>query len=101
MTHLLAESTMRLDEAARISGVHFSSVYRWVLRGVPGPDGERIRLEAIRLGRAWITSREALSRFSARLTRCLDEESGPLPRAAGKRRRASERAARELEQDGI
>jgi hypothetical protein len=74
MTDLLTESTIRLDEAARISGAHFSSVYRWVLRGIPGPDGQRIRLEAVRCGRAWITSREALSRFSARLTPCLGEE---------------------------
>src|SRR5207253_5918892 len=47
---------------------HFQTLYRWVIHGATGPSGTRIRLEAIRLGGRWMTSREALQRFAERLT---------------------------------
>jgi hypothetical protein len=99
---LLTEDTIRLEEAARIARSHFTSVYRWVLRGLPGPDGQRVRLEAVRVGRAWITSREALARFAERLTPPLGEDDlPPTPRSRSARRRASERAAAALAARGI
>jgi hypothetical protein len=101
MINLLDEDTIRLYEAAHISGTHFTSVYRWVLRGLPNAEGQRIRLEAIRIGRAWITSRQALQRFAERLTPRLDDAPVSLPRSASKRRRASEKAAQVLERGGI
>jgi hypothetical protein len=101
MSDILSEETIRLEEAARISKVHFSSAYRWVLRGVPGPSGTRVRLEAVRVGRAWVTSREALQRFSAALTPHLDDGSAPSPRTATARRRATELASARLAEIGI
>ena len=101
MFNLLDEDTIRLYEATRICGTHFTSVYRWVLKGIPNAEGQRVRLEAIRLGRAWVTSRQALRRFAEGLTPRLDDALIPLPRSAGKRRRASESAAHELERAGI
>jgi hypothetical protein len=46
-----------------------AAVWRWLSKGLPGPDGTRVRLEAVRLGRRWMTSRQALARFMARTTR--------------------------------
>jgi hypothetical protein len=39
----------------------------WIKVGVRGPNTERIRLEAIRVGSRWITSEEAVTRFLAAL----------------------------------
>jgi len=99
---VLNEDTMRLEEVARTARTHFSTVYRWILRGMPGPDGQRIKLEAVRLGRAWLTSKEALKRFADALTPKPDEHGNiPPPRTHRARQKASERAARQLEEAGI
>jgi len=42
-------------------------VRNWIRRGIGTPAG-RIRLEAARMGGRWITSREALERFTRALT---------------------------------
>ena len=59
-----------------------AAVWRWVVKGLPGPDGTRCRLEAVRLGRRWMTSRQALARFMARTTRMAGAErpqAAPAP----------------------
>lgn len=109
MLDISSESTISLSEAARLlppgrrgRPVSLSCVLRWVFSGAPGPSGERVRLEALRLGGRWITSREAMQRFAERLTPCL--ESAPqtsTPRTPGARRRNSDRAAEELQRLGI
>jgi hypothetical protein len=77
-----------------------SAILRWVLSGVRGPDGKKVKLEANRLGGRWVTSVEALQRFSDRQT--PDEsKQAPTPRSPAARRRASERADRELDELGI
>jgi hypothetical protein len=81
--------------------VSLSCILRWVHTGVPGPSGERVRLEALRVGGRWTTSREALQRFAERLTPHLADEMQPAPRGPAKRRRASERAAAQLDQLGV
>lgn len=43
--------------------LHISAVYRWTMRGVQG-----VRLETVKVGGSTYTSREALQRFSERLT---------------------------------
>jgi Protein of unknown function (DUF1580) len=48
--------------------VHVSTVWRWVRKGLPVPAGERVRLEAVRLGGRLVTSIPALQRFAERLT---------------------------------
>jgi hypothetical protein len=76
-------------------------VLRWILKGAKAPDGSRVRLEAVRLGGRWFTSREAIQRFAAALTPRVDDEPAPVPRSEGAQRRASERTARELGRIGI
>jgi hypothetical protein len=101
MFDLSSEELIRLEEAAQICRTHFSTVYRWVLKGVPGSSGSRVRLEALRLGAKWVTTRSALQRFAEATTPRPPAESVSLPRATAKRRADSERAEKELEKLGI
>jgi hypothetical protein len=103
MIDLSSESTLSLAQAARLlpagrkgRPVTLSCVLRWVLRGAKAPDGKVVRLEALRLGGRWLTSREALQRFAERLTPQVESQS-QLPRTPDQRQRASERAAKQLE----
>jgi Protein of unknown function (DUF1580) len=103
---LATEQTFPLPEAARYlpkgrrgRPLHFTTLLRWVLDGVKTPGDGRVRLEAVRLGGKWITSREALQRFVEAQTPTLAE---PAPmRTSGRRQRASERAAAELARMGV
>jgi hypothetical protein len=106
---LATESTLSLAAAARLvpparggKRTHLSTLLRWIVRGAKAPDGSPVRLEAIRLGGRWLTSREALQRFVERLTPDLDTVATvPTPRTPGRRQRASERAAQQLEKMGV
>jgi hypothetical protein len=81
--------------------VAFSTVLRWILEGVPGPGGGRVKLEGVRAGGRWLTSEEALEGWMDRLTPHLDHEPVPAPRSPTQRRRGSERAERELDRARI
>jgi hypothetical protein len=95
----LAQVANRLPPNRGDRPVSLSCVLRWILSGVRTPHG-RIRLEGIRLGCRWLTSEEALARFVAAQTPEFADRP-QLPRTATSRRRASERAAAELERLGI
>jgi hypothetical protein len=109
MLDVASESIISLTQAARLlpppgrrgRPVSLSCVLRWVLTGATGPSGARVRLEAVRLGGRWVTSRQALQRFAERLTPRLDREPAPAPQSPAQRLRDSERAARELAKVGI
>jgi hypothetical protein len=108
MLDLTNESTTSLGQAAKLlppgrrnRPVNLSTLLRWVLSGVKGPSGETIRLEAVRLGGRWVTSREALQRFAERLTPHPSTTVPPSPRSLSARQRAMERAAKQLERLGI
>jgi hypothetical protein len=80
--------------------VSFQCVLRWVLSGSKTPDGSLIKLEAVRLGGHWLTSREALQRFAESLTLKCESTSTPV-RTPRQRQRAVERAKKQLEQLGV
>jgi Protein of unknown function (DUF1580) len=108
MLDISSESTISLIQAAgllppgrRGRPVSLSCLLRWVLTGARGPSGERVRLEAVRLGGRWITSRQALQRFAERLTPRIFAAPAPIPRTASQRQGASERAEEELERRGV
>src|SRR5262245_5802633 len=108
MIDLSTESALSLTQAARLlppgrggRPVTLSCVLRWVLTGARGPSGERIRLEAVRVGGRWLTTREALQRFAEALTPRPDAPPAPAPRTAGQRARAAEKAGKQLEKLGI
>jgi hypothetical protein len=80
--------------------VTLSCLMRWILRGARSPSGELVRLEAVRLGKRWVTSTEAMQRFVEALTPRL-AGTAPTLRPPAMRLRASARAAQQLEQVGI
>src|SRR5262245_53116497 len=90
---LTAEAAITLSQAARAlppgrggRPVHPSTILRWVLHGVRGPDGSRVRLGAVRLGGRWLTSREALGRFAAEQTGAPGRDAPGAGRPAGRAR---------------
>jgi hypothetical protein len=105
MLDITTEDTLTLTDACKVlprgrngARPQLSTLLRWVLEGVRGLDGRLVRLEAVRLGRKWVTSRQALQRFTTALTSGLENPpTSPPPRTARQRRRASEQADRELE----
>src|SRR5262245_19897199 len=98
----LAAATKLVPPARRGRRTHFSTILRWVTRGVALPDGQVVRLEGIRLGGRWFTSHQALQRFAERQTPKLGgAEQTTAPRAAARRERGSDEAARALERLGF
>jgi hypothetical protein len=92
----LSEAAKRLPPNRRGRPVTLSCVLRWVLDGVRTRD-RKVRLEAVRLGGRWLTSKEAIQRFAEQLTPRFEDAPAAMPRSPAARRRASERAAKELE----
>jgi hypothetical protein len=108
MIDLTTESPLSLNQAARLlpagrrnRPVSLGCVLRWVLHGAKAPSGELVRLDALRLGGRWITSRQALQRFAEALTPQIQGESSSPTRSPGRRRRAVEKAEQELGRLGI
>jgi hypothetical protein len=97
----LAAAAAQIPPARNGKRCHLSTVLRWVLRGARSPAGHLVKLEAVRLGGRWLTSREALQRFSERLTPRLEGDERTVPRSPAKRRRADERAEAELDKMGL
>ena len=103
MIDLSIEPPITLAEAVDVlpkpggRGTHFSTILRWILKGHRG-----VKLEALRLGGRWVTSRAALQRFAERLTPNLDDNTTqPVTRSSSRRQRAAEQAERELAAAGI
>ena len=74
MIDISTEQLLTHPQAARVRPhgrlgrpTHPSTVYRWISRGVRGVAGV-VKLEGVRLGGSWYTSREALQRFAEALT---------------------------------
>jgi hypothetical protein len=83
--------------------VTISCLVRWILQGTQAPDGSRVRLEAVKGPAGWITAGPALARYLAARTPELgsDTPTSVIRRTLTARRKASERAARELDAIGI
>ena len=73
--------------------VHLATIHRWRSRGLKG-----FRLEGIRVGGAWHTSREAFRRFVDRLTAHAESAEVSLP--AGPDRLAHVEADAALKKEG-
>jgi hypothetical protein len=92
----LAEAAKSIPPSRNGRRTHLSTILRWILHGVDG-----VRLEGVRLGGRWLTSREALQRFAERLTPDLGANQPMPPRSRAARDRASARAEKELTKIGI
>lgn len=105
---LLAEGAIGLPEACRIlppgrkgRPAHISCVLRWILEGAKAPDGQRVRLEALRLGGRWVTSRQALQRFAEALTPQLEGQPERNRRTPTQREKANAATKARLAAIGI
>ena len=75
-----------------------STAFRWMMRGLSDGRGKRIRLQAVRRGKIWLTSRAALERFLSALPHSQSESTptaAPI-RTPSKRERDSARAEQTL-----
>jgi hypothetical protein len=97
----LSEAARRLPPGRRGRPVSFSCVLRWITTGVPGPDGQKVKLEAVRVGGRWLTTEQALARWAERLTPRFDCDPVLARRTPTQQRRAADRAAKELEAFGL
>jgi hypothetical protein len=77
---LIQEGLIRLTTAARLlpdsrngRGLHPATLTRWCTIGVKDRSGRRVKLEAVKVGQAWQTSRQAVARF----LEALAEEPAP------------------------
>ena len=98
--HLLNETIIFLQDVPRLMPrtprgrpIHLCTVVRWKDRGLRG-----VKLEAVRLGGRWVTSREALERFVARLTSASRDGAGETGEPVHRR---AERAEEALKKEGI
>jgi transposase-like protein len=95
-SEIVAGDQITLIEIARQFGVAPSTVLRWLLRGLPDGRGGRVRLEAVRRGKPWITSRAAIERFLAALPQAgVTPATAPL-RTPARRERESAAAMKAL-----
>lgn len=90
-------------QLARRIGVDPSCVARWILKGTPGRTGERVRLAAIRRGKAWLTTAAAYERWLGEHPRSDAPASpqAPPPRSPAERRRGHDAAMAKLRARGI
>ncbi len=78
-----------------------STVFRWVTKGMRTANGWRVKLEAVRVGGRWLTSRGAVARFVAALTTAADPNPTAAPlRSPTARNKASEQADQQLKAMG-
>ncbi len=78
-----------------------STIFRHIVKGCRDANGKLVRLEAVRVGSRWLTSLEAVARFSARITAAAlptDDTSptAPAPTPA-RRNRAAARASEQVD----
>jgi hypothetical protein len=80
-----------------------STVLRWLTKGARTTGGHLVKLEAVRVGARWITSRGAVARFVAVLTTAAIPPATKAvapTRTTRQREQAAERAIRDLERRG-
>lgn len=65
-------------------------------KGLPSGYGVRVKLEAIKRGKKWLTSRAAVERFFAALPASTPTPTAPPIRTPSKRERGSARAEQTL-----
>jgi hypothetical protein len=79
MIDMMVEALVPLADAcalipsSRGQRTYYSTLLSWVQKGVKAPGGKRVRLEALRVGGRWMTSREALQRFAEALTPRMED----------------------------
>ena len=70
--------------------------WRWVQKGVRAPDGRQVYLEAVKVGRSWMTSQAAVARFLAATTPAREDTERDADRRA-----STTRTVEVLERHGL
>jgi hypothetical protein len=98
-----ADRWISLSQAAALIPSQSSSkpvlaavVARWISRGVKAPDGRRVRLQAVRCGSRWMTTRAWLEQFARDQTPSFNDDIKP-PQSDSRRERAAREAGKRLE----
>jgi hypothetical protein len=110
LTEIQSGGGLSLSTAGRLfpghrggKSVDPSTVFRWITKGSRTVGGKTVKLEAVRAGGRWLTSRGAVARFVAALTAAADPASTTTPpasRTPAVRRRAAEKAVATLKAMG-
>lgn len=95
-TAVLDETRLTAAEAAAVCRTSARTVIRWAADGFPLPGGGVVRLDAVRVGRQWVTSREAVARFAA-----LTTTPAPAPVAPTPVKKTSRRSLDTLKRHGV
>lgn len=95
----LSQIARRVPRTRESKPVTLSCVLRWVLNGARGPDGDRVKLEAVRIAGRWISTPGALRRWILAQVEVVKPPTAL--RTSARRQQASERARRQLEKLGI
>lgn len=78
---ILDETVLDTREAAAFARTTARTVVRWLTDGYPAGSGV-VRLEGVRVGREWRTSREAVGRFLTAITPGATSPPPPPARTA-------------------
>lgn len=94
----LSEAASRFPGQRGADRLHPATLTRWILKGAKGVNGQRVKLEALRMGSRWLTSEAALVRFANALHPANDSPTETPGRTPAARNRASEEAGALLDQ---
>jgi hypothetical protein len=100
LAEILAGLELSFSELCRTRRLHPATPTRWRRKGVLAASGGPVRLEAVRIGRRWITSVPAFERF---ITATSEPDAVPAteqPRPPAARRKASNQASDLLAGEG-
>jgi Protein of unknown function (DUF1580) len=108
MIDIASEEVLSLAQAAKLlppgrlgRPCAFPTILRWCLSGARSLDGRLVKLECLRLGGKWITSRQAIQRWAEALTPQMDDAPSQPTQTMKQRKRRAEKETRELEKLGI
>lgn len=93
---IIAGDALTVIDIARQFSVSPSTAFRWIIRGLPDGRGDRLRLQALRRGKIWLTSRAALERFLSGLPHSAPAPTTPPIRTPSKRQADCQRAKKSL-----
>jgi hypothetical protein len=97
----LTRAARRIPSLRQGKPATLSCLLRWVLDGVRGPEGTRVKLEAARLAGKWVTTPGAVRRFVLAQTPADSAGEVPKRRTEAQALRAAEKAGERLKAMGV
>ncbi len=99
---ILDEDRLSLEEARALLGTggkpcNFTTAWRAVTQGHLLPDGTKLRLEAVRIGGQWVTSKQAIERYVVAMTEAWTDQHNDSPMIATRQQKLCRLATAEAE----